>query len=209
MSTSSSSRDQELLLQLIAGYPQALGRLLDKYRTRLVGYAQNHLGSGLRPKVDPEDIVQTAFLEVTKRVKSEPQSIRKFRAWLFGIVRNQCLRLVRQYKGTDKRDVGLERPLGTPSADSSASGLANYLVDPRSTPGTLAGRHELIELMLKALHELPDIDQEILLLRYYEHMENGEVAEILGMTNEAASMRCLRAQRRLRKALGGLSGVLG
>ncbi len=49
--------------------------------------------------------------------------------------------------------------------------------------------------------KLSDQDREIILMRHYEHLSNFEIAELLGLNPPAASMRYLRALRRLRELL--------
>ena len=49
--------------------------------------------------------------------------------------------------------------------------------------------------------ELGDDDRDILLMRHHEQLSNGDVAGALGLTEAAASMRYLRALRRLRLVL--------
>ena len=48
---------------------------------------------------------------------------------------------------------------------------------------------------------LDDEDKEIVLMRHFEQLSNQDVAQALGLTEPAASMRYLRAIRRLRKLL--------
>ena len=48
---------------------------------------------------------------------------------------------------------------------------------------------------------LEDDDREIILMRHHELLSNGEVAAALKLTEAAASMRYLRAVRRLKAAL--------
>ena len=48
---------------------------------------------------------------------------------------------------------------------------------------------------------LGDQDREIILMRHYEHLSNLEIAEVLNLNPPAASMRYLRALRRLRELL--------
>ncbi|MDP6057398.1 MAG: sigma factor-like helix-turn-helix DNA-binding protein, partial [Pirellulaceae bacterium] len=45
-------------------------------------------------------------------------------------------------------------------------------------------------------------DGEIIVMRHYEHLSNQEVAVALELSEQAASMRYLRAVRRLRGLLG-------
>lgn len=69
-----------------------------------------------------------------------------------------------------------------------------------------------------ALAQLRDADREAILLRYFERKTAKEIAERLGLTEEAAQKRATRALERLRSilaarglavAMPGLSGLLG
>jgi DNA-directed RNA polymerase specialized sigma24 family protein len=50
------------------------------------------------------------------------------------------------------------------------------------------------------------MDREILILRHYEQMSNGESALVLGLEKSAASRRYTRALIRQKDILAGLSG---
>ena len=52
------------------------------------------------------------------------------------------------------------------------------------------------------------IDQEVLALRHFEELSNREVAETLEIEPKAASLRYVRALRRLKEILVGFPGVL-
>ena len=49
-----------------------------------------------------------------------------------------------------------------------------------------------------AISRLDDKDCEIITMRHYEHLTNQEIGTILGLTEPAASMRYLRAIKRLK-----------
>jgi RNA polymerase sigma-70 factor (ECF subfamily) len=53
----------------------------------------------------------------------------------------------------------------------------------------------------RAMTQLDEDDREVLLMRHFDQLSNQEVAQALGLTEPAASMRCLRAQRKLRAIL--------
>jgi RNA polymerase sigma-70 factor (ECF subfamily) len=59
----------------------------------------------------------------------------------------------------------------------------------------------MAQLVERALTQLNEQDCEIIIMRHYEQLSNIEVAEALGLTEPAASMRYLRAVRRLRELL--------
>jgi hypothetical protein len=48
-----------------------------------------------------------------------------------------------------------------------------------------------------------ELDREIILMRHYEQLNNQEIAQSLGLTEPAASMRYLRALKRLREVIEG------
>jgi RNA polymerase sigma-70 factor (ECF subfamily) len=51
------------------------------------------------------------------------------------------------------------------------------------------------------------LDREVLALRHFEELSNGEVAAVLGLTKTAASNRYLRALKRLKAILATLPGI--
>ena len=54
---------------------------------------------------------------------------------------------------------------------------------------------------MRAIAALEEDDREVILMRHGEQLSNQEVATVLGLTEAAASMRYLRAVRRLRAEL--------
>jgi RNA polymerase sigma-70 factor (ECF subfamily) len=86
-------------------------------------------------------------------------------------------------------------------ADHSSFELAGQLLDQELTPASAAIRHELQRRLNEAIAELEDDDREVILMRHAEQLSNQEVAAALGLTEAAASMRYLRAVRRLRTVL--------
>jgi RNA polymerase sigma-70 factor (ECF subfamily) len=52
------------------------------------------------------------------------------------------------------------------------------------------------------------IDQEVLALRHFEELSNSEVAEVLGIQQKAASIRYVRALRRLKDILSQIPGFV-
>jgi RNA polymerase sigma-70 factor, ECF subfamily len=57
-----------------------------------------------------------------------------------------------------------------------------------------------------ALGLLKPVDREVLVLRYLEGLSNAEAAAVLGLAENTAGMRHLRALERLRALLGEEEG---
>jgi len=90
--------------------------------------------------------------------------------------------------------------------DQSSIELAGQLLANEVTPASAAIHAELKGRLDAAINLLDPDDREIVLMRHGEQMTNQEVSALLGLTEAAASMRYLRAVRKLRSGLlpGGL-----
>ena len=85
--------------------------------------------------------------------------------------------------------------------DESRIELAAQLCDPELTPAAAATMQELQRRFQAAIETMDDHDREIVLMRHFEQLSNQDVAQSLNLSEPAASMRYLRAMRRLRKLL--------
>ena len=65
-------------------------------------------------------------------------------------------------------------------------------------------REEIRTKIEGALHEMDDIDREVLMLRHFEDLSNKDAAIVLGIQENAASNRYVRALGRLKGFLGSL-----
>jgi DNA-directed RNA polymerase specialized sigma24 family protein len=59
----------------------------------------------------------------------------------------------------------------------------------------------------EALNGMDAMDREILALRHFEELTNRETAAVLGLSKTAASLRYIRALKRLKEILAGLPGL--
>lgn len=62
-------------------------------------------------------------------------------------------------------------------------------------------QNALLHEVLDAIHDMDDIDKEVLLLRYVEGLEPKDIAEMLEETANVVSVRLNRAMKRLQKQL--------
>jgi RNA polymerase sigma-70 factor (ECF subfamily) len=79
--------------------------------------------------------------------------------------------------------------------------LAGLLSDQALTPEAAALQQEMARRVEAAVSRLEERDSEIIVMRHYEHLSNQEIAHALNLTEPAASMRYLRAIRRLKEIL--------
>ena len=62
-------------------------------------------------------------------------------------------------------------------------------------------------LVQAAIEQMDPIDREVLALRHFEELTNSEVAETLGIEQKAASIRYIRALRRLKEILAQVPDI--
>jgi RNA polymerase sigma-70 factor (ECF subfamily) len=193
----------ELLAEAKAGDEDAVNRLLDRHRQAVHRMVQLRLDQKIRRRVDVSDVVQDVFVEASRRLRDylrDPSM--PFHLWLRHIAQDRIIDAHRRHRVSAKRSVDQERALFAPAAgDRSSMDLAAQLCDRELTPAAAATQHEMARRVEAAIATLEDEDCEVIIMRHYEQLTNQEVAVALGLTEPAASMRYLRAIRRLRKLL--------
>jgi len=113
----------------------------------------------------------------------------------------------RRHIGTRRGNVGrdVSRRGGTPPHATSES-LAAQLLGCFTTPSQAALRAELRRQIQDALGAIEPLNREMLALRHCEQLRNAEAAQVLEISEAAASNRHVRAPKRLKKILTDLGG---
>ena len=193
---------EELIERSARGDRAATQRLLAKYRPRVRHMVVVRLDSRLAARVDPSDVVQEAFVEVTKRL---PEYLRTrpmpFYPWLRQIAWEQLVAMHRQHLHAQKRSVRQEAPQGMVLSDASAIQLAERVTAAQTSASGQAIRKEMCQRTRWALEQLKAKDREVLTLRFLEQLSIREVASVLQASEAAVQMRQARALERLRDLL--------
>ena len=198
----SDSEMLELLLSARAGSNSSLGRLLQEYRDYLLLMADEELGSDLKVKVSPSDVVQESYLEVKRDFCHFEGSTREeFQAWLRRVMLNNIANVVRAFRDTGKRDVAREsNPAGEFGRNGTALADANTL-----TASKMMLKNEQLETLRLAMAKLPQQYQEIIRLRNYERANFEALGKHFTRTPEAARKLWARAIGALQWELDGLN----
>lgn len=200
----SGDETSKLLAAAKTGKPEAVTKLLADHREALRRAISMRMDPVLARRIDASDIVQDVMLEASRRLADylkEPKM--PFQLWLRHLARDHVIDAHRRHRKAQRRSLDREQPLQVSgSADRSSLDLAAAFIDPEKTPAAAAMRQELEARFLQALTQLDDDDREVIVLRHIEQLSNQDVATMLGLTEAAASMRYLRAVRRLRDRLG-------
>ena len=207
--TPERSSETTRLLQLAAqGDRQAWGQLLEQHRDRLRRMIAVRLDDRLHGRLDPSDVIQEAYLDACRRLHEYVQNpAMPFALWLRFLTNQRLLELHRHHLGTQGRDAGREVSLGGgPAPEASSVLLADQLLGHLTTPSDAAIRAERQRWLQNALDQMDPLDREVLVLRHFEQLSNGEAAQVLGLDKSAASKRYGRALVRLKDILANIPG---
>jgi RNA polymerase sigma-70 factor, ECF subfamily len=176
----------------VTGDMQSLGCVVARLSPLLLHIAAYRLGPTLRTHVEPEDLVNEAWVialpklaELGDRDGRITPVLLKFLTTTMNFRINQMLR---KQLGDPTRQIRTE-PV-TSEIPSEASGVI-----------TKAVRHEQEDEVRARLDELDASDREIILLRGIEQNPSKAVAVMLGLTPNAVDQRYSRALKRLQRKL--------
>jgi RNA polymerase sigma factor (sigma-70 family) len=174
-------RDSEVVASVVAGDSLGLAAAYDRYADPLYQYCRTLLGY----PADAADAVQDTFVIAASRLDGLRDPSR-LRPWLYGVARNEALRILRSKKGTSPLDEApdVTDDGGDVSADAERADLCALLED--ATAGLNPGEREVIELQLR------------------HGLETAEVATVLGVSRNHAHALLSRSREQLETCLAVL-----
>lgn len=184
-----SPSDADLMQRLARGEVEPLAVVYRRYGP-LVGFVLARRAPWLSAE-DIQDLGQEVLLTLLETAPRCRQP-EKLRSWLYGIAVRKASDL-RRKRGWRAGLLGRFRPPGS-------------LDEP-----DLRGRIEAKDLVVRALQLLPEPQREVILLQVVHQLDDGEIAEVLGISPKTVWTRLYRARQRLLEALGSddLAGLKG
>jgi RNA polymerase sigma-70 factor (ECF subfamily) len=194
---------RDLLERAGRGEKEAVGELFERHRERLRRMVVLRMDRRLQGRLDASDVLQEAFVEFARSVADYARNPETpVLVWLRLLTGRKLQALHRRHLGTKVRDAGREISLQQgPMLQASSQNLAEQLLGHFTSPSEAANRAELQIRVQDALNTLDPIDREVLALRHYEQLSNLETAQVLELSEAAASNRFVRAVKRLKKIL--------
>ena len=186
--------DVQLMLDVKAGDEQSFELLLRRYRTPLV----NFLYRMVRDPGVAEELAQEVFLRVY-RARKEYAPSAKFTTWMFRIATNLALNSVRDNRHR-QMEISMDQPVTGAEEDQPALQVAD---------GSPTIEQEMVartraEMILKAVHGLPEKQRAAVLLHKYQELDYDEIARILECSESALKSLLFRAYETLRTELAPL-----
>jgi RNA polymerase sigma-70 factor (ECF subfamily) len=186
--------DVQLMLEAKAGDELSFELLLRKYRCPLV----NFLYRMVRDTAVAEDLAQEVFLRVY-RARQEYVPSAKFTTWMFRIATNLALNSVRDNRHR-QMEISMDQSVETGEDEQRVLEVADRAP---SVEQELLARCRA-ELIMKAIHALPEKQRAAVLLHKYQELDYDEIARVLECSESALKSLLFRAYETLRVELAPL-----
>lgn len=196
------STEAETLCEAIRqGNGDALAAFIALRRAPLMAYIERRLGSALRRKIEPDDVLQEVSAEAVRSLPTIGAAGREPFAWLCQLAERRIIDAHRRFFGAAKRDAGREVSINKAGPDESRAQIVDMLVASMTTASQIFSRNVRQERLSEALASLPEDQREVLRLRYVEGMPSKQIAEQLGKTDGAIRVMLTRSLNRLQSIL--------
>lgn len=169
-----------------------LEETFDKYSRLMFSVAYKY---GLQ-RQDAEDVVMDSVLSIHKNMtKIQALSVDKIQIYIVSIVRNASLDFLRREKRRGMVFQNVE--------DDEMEQVASQ----ESVEETVSLQDE-IKRVIKAIHELPESERQVMYLKYSRNMENEDIASSLGLSPESIRKYLSRGRNHVRQALLGKGAMV-
>src|SRR4051794_2636641 len=151
--------DEKLIKLTRRGREDAYGVLVDRYRSRLLGFCQHML----RSREDAEDVLQEVYVAAYSAMCADERPI-IVKPWLYRIARNRCLNHLRRKQPIPVESVEtFEHRSGESAAEA-------------------AGRKEHLRQVVDDVQKLPESQRTALILREFDALSYNEIAGAMETT---------------------------
>jgi RNA polymerase sigma-70 factor (ECF subfamily) len=182
--------DEELMERIVAGSEAAFAQLVTRYQGKITNLVHRFI----RDREQALEIAQEVFLRVfLHRKRYRPSG--RFSTWIYTIAANLAkneLRRRSRLRGVTSLDKLLEA-----TGDSGG-----FFADKRAGPDQAAHQHEVEEIVMAAIDELPPKYREVILLRDVQQLTYEEIEQVLSIPGGTVRSRINRARTALKETLG-------
>jgi RNA polymerase sigma-70 factor (ECF subfamily) len=172
--TTEASPDESLMLEFCKGSREAFGELFHRYKQPIFGYFCRRVTE----RAQAEELTQETFLALY-RASGRYQVKASFRTYVYAVAMKVLQAHRRKANFRSAFWGASEKAAGTSARDATESNL----------------------WVREALAKLGAVDREMLMLREFEQLSYGEIAELLKLPLNTVRSRLFRARMALRELL--------
>ena len=173
--------DDNVLAQASQGDREAFGILYERYVDRIFNYIYYRIGN----VHDAEDLTERVFYRALRHIGSYRNQGVPFSAWLFRIAHNL---VANWHRDTSRRkEISLDDAYPGPSSENHPEYELLALEDK--------------EHLLMVIRKLPPERQQLLILKFVEHLSNAEIGQIMDKSEGAVKSLYHRTLLSIREKL--------
>ena len=181
----SVQRDEELV-PLILKDKRLFGVLIERYEAKLKRYITR---LGVRNPEDQLDVMQEIFLKVYKNLNGFDTKL-SFSSWLYRIAHNEAISWYRKLS---------VRPEGHLVADSDE--ILSFISEKKDRADVVFDTKLDVKAVNEGLLAIEPKYREVIILRYFEHKEYEDIADILKMPVGSVGTLLHRGKKQLQNVL--------
>ncbi len=194
--------EADLVRRLLARDESAFLELVDRYHAGLLRLVQ----SFVRTPAVAEEVVQETWRAFIESLDTFEQRA-AVKTFLYRIAANQArTRAVRESRTSPMSDLERDGEDSSPLADRFGT-AGNWLTPPSAwaaeTADAILERKQALEVLARAMEQLPERQRAVVQLRDVEGLPAEEVCELLGVSEVHQRVLLHRARTKLRAALEG------
>lgn len=179
LNTETTERVDLLVTRAAGGDAEAFGQLYDLHINRVYRHIYYRVGD----KEESEDLTQQVFIKAWKAIGRYKKTTSPFLAWLMRISHNLVIDFYRSKKETDYLDIEIAA------------------TDLDSNPERLAETNFNQKQIRKTILQLPDEQQQVIMMRFIEGFAYAEIASVLGKSEGAIRVIQYRALKKMRSIM--------
>ena len=158
--------DQDVLKIAVSGDSDAFGELYDRYVGRIYNYIYYRTGN----QHDAEDLTARVFHRAMRHIEKYQDRGLPISAWLYRIAHNLVANWHRD--NSRRKEISLDDGY-------------NVLKQSGLHPEAALEKSEEQEELLQTIRRLPPERQQLIVLKFVEHLPNAEIGRIMGRTEGA------------------------
>lgn len=188
-----SISDEEIVVYIHQGNPEAYGSIMRRYNQRMFRIARSIVTND----ASAMDVVQESHIKAFTKL-SDFKGPSTFLAWLYAITRNEALMFLRKHK----KEVTMSNDeIHVINSDNSNDVISLYPEVSLQRPDRHLENKQLQKLINRQIDSLPEDFRIVFVLRAIDQLSVKETAEILEMREETVKTRYFRSKRLIREKI--------
>lgn len=175
-------RDDTYYIDLVlSGDTAAFSYLVERYGDMVYSLALKMLNN----EADAEDLTQEVFITTYKSL-DQFRGKAKFSTWIYRITYNKAISKLRKTSWITLSDI---------------EKAANYIISNDDEQATFTSGEEQLRQLEAAVQALPDDEQVLIMLYYYENESVEAIASIISLSEANVKVKLFRIRKKLKEVL--------